>query len=59
MAWQAHDPEGSAAEGRAIKPGVARDFNQADKGSKLLKMAMMAKALRVGGGSKGGLTNGR
>jgi hypothetical protein len=53
MAWQAHDPEGAADEGKAIKPGVARDFNQADKGSQLLKQAMMAQHLRKKGWQHG------
>jgi hypothetical protein len=44
MAAAAHDP--AFAEKVGIPQSVAREFNQADKGGRLLKQAMTARALR-------------
>lgn len=44
MAAAAHDPEFAKKAG--VPQSVAREFNQADKGGKMLKQAMQAKALR-------------
>ena len=44
MAAAAHDPKFAKEAG--VPQSVAREFNQADKGTKLLKQAMQAKALR-------------
>ena len=44
MAAAAHDPEFAKKVGVPMK--VAREYNQADKGGKMLKQAMHAKALR-------------
>lgn len=44
MAGAAHNPEFAKKVG--IPQSVARDFNQADKGSQLLHQAMKAKHLR-------------
>ena len=44
MAAAAHDPK--FAKKLGIPTKVAKEFNQADKGSHLLKQAMQAKALR-------------
>lgn len=46
MAAAAHDPAFAAK--LAIPQGVAQEFNQADKGTKLLAQSMKAKALRRG-----------
>lgn len=44
MAAAAHNPD--FAKKMGIPTKVAKEFNQADKGSRLLKQAMTAKALR-------------
>lgn len=44
MAAAAHDPEFAKKVG--VPQSVAREFNQEDKGGKLLRQAMYAKALR-------------
>lgn len=44
MAAAAHDPKFAKKVG--VPQSVAREFNQEDKGGKLLKQAMYAKALR-------------
>lgn len=44
MAAAAHDPAFASKVG--IPQTVAKEFNQADKGTSLLKQAMTAKALR-------------
>lgn len=44
MAAAAHDPEFAKKVG--VPMSVAKKYNQADKGSRLLKQAMHAKALR-------------
>jgi hypothetical protein len=44
MAAAAHNPAFASKVG--VPQSVAKDFNQADKGSKLLKQAMQARALR-------------
>jgi len=44
MAAAAHDPEFAKKVGVPMK--VAKEYNQADKGGKMLKQAMHAKALR-------------
>lgn len=44
MAAAAHDPEFAKKVG--VPQSVAREYNQADKGGKLLKQAMHAQALR-------------
>lgn len=46
MAGAAHNPQFAAKVG--IPQSVARDFNQADKGTQLLKQAMKARHLRSG-----------
>jgi len=46
MAAAAHDP--AFAKRVGIPQSVATEFNQADKGSKLLKQAMQSKELRRG-----------
>ena len=45
MAAAAHDPE--FAEKVGIPQKVATEFNQADKGTKLLHQAMQTRALRA------------
>ena len=44
MAAAAHDP--AFAKKLGIPTKVAKEFNEADKGSRMLKQAMTAKALR-------------
>jgi hypothetical protein len=44
MAAAAHDP--AFAKKVGVPQSVAKDYNQADKGGKLLKQAMQARALR-------------
>lgn len=44
MAAAAHDPKFAKKVG--VPQSVAREYNQADKGNKLLKQAMQARALR-------------
>ena len=44
MAAAAHDPKFAAKAG--VPQGVAREFNQADKGGALLKQSMQADHLR-------------
>jgi hypothetical protein len=44
MAAVAHSPELAAKV--HVPQSVGQDFNQADKGGKMLKQAMQAKALR-------------
>lgn len=44
MAAAAHDPKFAKKVG--VPMSVAKEYNQADKGGKLLKQAMHAKALR-------------
>lgn len=44
MAAAAHDPKFAKKVG--VPQSVAREYNQADKGSKMLKQAMHAQALR-------------
>jgi hypothetical protein len=44
MAAAAHDPAFAKRAGVPVK--TAQEFNRADKGGKLLKQAMQAKALR-------------
>lgn len=44
MAAAAHDPKFAKKAG--VPQSVAREYNQEDKGGKLLKQAMQAKALR-------------
>lgn len=44
MAAAAHDPEFAKKVGVPMK--VAKEYNQADKGGKMLKQAMHARALR-------------
>jgi hypothetical protein len=44
MAAAAHDP--AFAEKVGVPQKVAKDFNKADTGSRMLKQAMTAKALR-------------
>lgn len=44
MAAAAHDPE--FAKKANIPQSVAKEYNQEDKGGKLLKQAMQARALR-------------
>jgi hypothetical protein len=44
MAAAAHDP--AFAKKTGVPQSVARDFNKADTGSRMLKQAMTAKALR-------------
>jgi len=44
MAAAAHDP--AFAKKTGVPQKVARDFNKADTGSRMLKQAMTAKALR-------------
>lgn len=46
MAAAAHDP--AFAKKVGVPQSVAKDYNQADKGGKMLKQAMQAKALRRG-----------
>jgi hypothetical protein len=45
MAMIAHDPK--AAKRVGVPQSVGREFNQADKGTKLLRQAMMAKRLKT------------
>lgn len=51
MAAAAHDPAFAAK--LDIPQKVATEFNQADKGTQLLKQAMTAKALRSAGAARG------
>jgi hypothetical protein len=44
MAAAAHDPKFAKKVG--VPVSVAKEYNQADKGGKMLKQAMQAKALR-------------
>lgn len=44
MAAAAHDPKFAKKVG--VPQSVAREYNQADKGGKMLKQAMQARALR-------------
>jgi len=44
MAAAAHDP--AFAKKAGVPQSVAKEFNQEDKGGKLLKQAMQIKALR-------------
>ena len=44
MAAAAHDPEFAKKVG--VPQSVAKEYNQEDKGGKLLKQAMQARALR-------------
>jgi len=44
MAAVAHSPEFAKKAG--VPQSVGQEFNQADKGGKMLKQAMQAKALR-------------
>lgn len=44
MAAAAHDPEFAKKVG--VPQSVAKEYNQEDRGGKLLKQAMQAKALR-------------
>ena len=44
MAAAAHDPKFAKKVG--VPQSVAREYNQADKGGKMLKQAMHAQALR-------------
>lgn len=44
MAAAAHDPKFAKKVG--VPQSVAREYNQEDKGGKMLKQAMQAKALR-------------
>ncbi len=44
MAAAAHDP--AFAKKVGVPQSVAQDYNQADKGGKMLKQAMQARALR-------------
>jgi hypothetical protein len=44
MAAAAHDPEFAKKIGVPVK--VAKEYNQEDKGGRLLKQAMQAQALR-------------
>lgn len=44
MAAAAHDPKFAKKVG--VPTSVAKEYNQADKGGKMLKQAMQAKALR-------------
>lgn len=44
MAAAAHDP--AFAKKVGVPQSVAKDYNQADKGGKMLKQAMQARALR-------------
>ena len=44
MAAAAHDPKFAKKVG--VPQSVAREYNQADKGGKMLKQAMHARALR-------------
>ena len=44
MAAATHDP--AFAKKTGVPQSVARDFNKADTGSRMLKQAMTAKALR-------------
>lgn len=44
MAGAAHDP--AFAKKVGVPQSLAREFNQADKGGKMLHQAMLAKALR-------------
>jgi len=46
MAAAAHDP--AFAKRAGVPQSVAKEFNAADKGTKMLKQAMQAKALRKG-----------
>lgn len=46
MAAAAHDPKFAKKVG--VPQSVAREYNQEDKGGKLLKQAMTIKALRKG-----------
>lgn len=46
MAAAAHDPEFAKKVG--VPQSVAREYNQKDKGGKMLKQAMTIKALRKG-----------
>ena len=47
MAAAAHDPEFAKKTG--VPQSVAGEYNQADKGGKMLKQAMQASALRKKG----------
>jgi len=47
MAASAHDP--ALAKKVGVPQSVAQDYNQADKGGKMLKQAMQARALRKKG----------
>lgn len=44
MAAAAHDPKFAKKVG--VPESVAKEFNQADKGGKMIKQAMQVKALR-------------
>ena len=44
MAAAAHDPKFAKKVG--VPESVAQEYNQADKGTQILKQAMQAKALR-------------
>ena len=44
MAAAAHDPKFAKKVG--VRESVAQEYNQADKGTQMLKQAMQAKALR-------------
>lgn len=44
MAAAAHDPKFAKKVG--VPQSIAREYNQADKGGKMLKQAMHAQALR-------------
>jgi len=44
MAAAAHDPKFAKKVG--VSESVAQEYNQADKGTQMLKQAMQAKALR-------------
>ena len=46
MAGVAHNPRFAAKTG--IPQSVGKDFNQADQGTRLLKQALLASALRQG-----------
>ncbi len=46
MAAAAHDP--AFAKRAGVPQSVAKEFNAADKGGRMLKQAMQAKALRKG-----------
>lgn len=47
MAAAAHDP--AFAKKVGVPQSVAQDYNQADKGGKMLKQAMQARAFRKKG----------